>query len=49
MRGQAEQLKSGESLTLLIFHHENWKDYTPMYAECNLYLGPVPVEPEIAV
>jgi uncharacterized protein YndB with AHSA1/START domain len=39
MRGQAEQLKSEENLTLLIFHHENWKDYTPMYAECNFTWG----------
>jgi uncharacterized protein YndB with AHSA1/START domain len=39
MRGQAEQLESGENLTLLIFHHENWKDYTPMYAECNFTWG----------
>lgn len=21
--------------TLLIFHHDDWKEYTPMFAECN--------------
>ena len=21
--------------TLLVFHHDNWKEYTPMFAECN--------------
>lgn len=35
MQGQLQQLNNSETLTLLIFHHENWKDYTPMYAECN--------------
>lgn len=39
MRGQAEQLESRENFTLLIFHHKNWKDYTPMYAECNFTWG----------
>lgn len=34
INGQAEQLAS-DNATLLIFHHDNWKEYTPMFAECS--------------
>jgi hypothetical protein len=37
--GQAEQLQSDNGGTLLVFEHDNWKDYTPMYAECNYTWG----------
>ena len=39
MRGQAEQQSDSGSLTLLTFHHDNWKEYTAMYAECNFTWG----------
>ena len=39
IKGQIEQLGESENITLLIFHHENWKDYTPMFAECNYTWG----------
>jgi uncharacterized protein YndB with AHSA1/START domain len=39
IRGQIEQLDKSAKITLLIFHHENWKDYTPMFAECNYTWG----------
>ncbi|MBK6283646.1 MAG: SRPBCC domain-containing protein [Draconibacterium sp.] len=32
--GQIEQ-QSNEETTMLIFQHDNWKDYTPMFAECS--------------
>lgn len=32
--GQIEQ-QSSEEGTLLIFQHDDWRDYTPMFAECN--------------
>ena len=35
VKGQIDQLGESENITLLIFQHENWKDYTPMFAECN--------------
>jgi uncharacterized protein YndB with AHSA1/START domain len=35
VRGQVEQIEKQEINTLLIFHHDNWKNYTPMFAECN--------------
>lgn len=38
MQGQVEQQKDDNG-TLLIFHHDNWKDYTPMFAECNYTWG----------
>jgi len=38
MSGQLEQLKANKG-TLLIFHHNNWKEYTLMYAECNYTWG----------
>jgi uncharacterized protein YndB with AHSA1/START domain len=36
--GQLEQLR-GDQATLLIFHHDDWKAYTPMFAECNYTWG----------
>ncbi|MEO8405378.1 MAG: hypothetical protein ABI480_12305 [Chitinophagaceae bacterium] len=38
IQGQIEQVK-GDSLTLLIFHHDDWKEYTAMFAECNYTWG----------
>ena len=38
MQGQIEQQRD-ENVTLLIFHHNDWKEYTPMYAECNYTWG----------
>ena len=38
IQGQIEQQKNDNS-TLLIFHHDDWKEYTPMYAECNYTWG----------
>ena len=38
-RGQMEQQNTTNSLTLLIFQHDDWKEYTPMYAECNYTWG----------
>lgn len=37
--GQIEQQRNADSATLLIFHHNDWKEYTPMYAECNYTWG----------
>ncbi|MEO5889226.1 MAG: SRPBCC domain-containing protein [Ferruginibacter sp.] len=34
MQGQAEQ-QSNDNGTLLIFHHDDWKAYTLMFAECS--------------
>lgn len=34
MKGQADQWR-GENGAVLVFHHDNWKHYTPMFAECN--------------
>jgi len=34
MKGQLEQQKDNRAI-LLIFHHDNWKEYTAMFAECN--------------
>ena len=36
--GQTEQLQ-GEEATLLIFHHDDWRDYTLMFAECSYTWG----------
>jgi uncharacterized protein YndB with AHSA1/START domain len=38
VRGQLEQLR-GDQATLLLFHHDDWKGYTPMFAECNYTWG----------
>jgi uncharacterized protein YndB with AHSA1/START domain len=37
--GQVQQQKNADQLTLVIFHHDNWKDYTPMFAECSYTWG----------
>jgi len=37
--GQLEQQGDFEKGTLLIFHHDNWREYTDMYAECNYTWG----------
>jgi uncharacterized protein YndB with AHSA1/START domain len=34
MQGQLQQRHS-DTGTLLIFNHDDWKEYTPMFAECN--------------
>ncbi|RPD39492.1 SRPBCC domain-containing protein [Chitinophaga barathri] len=39
MGGQLEQLSNSDSGSLLIFHHDDWKAYTPMFAECNYTWG----------
>jgi uncharacterized protein YndB with AHSA1/START domain len=36
---QLRQQGNAENVTVLIFKHENWKDHTPMYAECNYTWG----------
>jgi uncharacterized protein YndB with AHSA1/START domain len=36
--GQIQQ-QSNEDGTMLIFHHDGWEDYTPMFAECNYTWG----------
>jgi hypothetical protein len=36
--GQIEQQITGE-VTMLIFQHDDWKDYTVMFAECNYTWG----------
>jgi uncharacterized protein YndB with AHSA1/START domain len=35
LSGQLQQLRHGEKGTVVIFHHDNWRDETPMFAECN--------------
>lgn len=37
--GQLEQQGNFILATLLIFHHDNWRDYTDMYAECSYTWG----------
>jgi uncharacterized protein YndB with AHSA1/START domain len=39
MEGQLQQQKTLHNGTLLIFNHNNWKEATPMYAECNYTWG----------
>lgn len=39
MKDQIQQKRNAHQVTLLIFHHDNWKDYTPMFAECNYTWG----------
>lgn len=34
LKGVIDQVKDNQ-LTLLIFQHDNWKEYTSMFAECN--------------
>ena len=38
IKGQVEQ-QGNDKGTLLIFHHDGWKDYTPMFAECSYTWG----------
>jgi uncharacterized protein YndB with AHSA1/START domain len=38
IRGQLEQ-QSNDVATLLVFHHNDWKEYSPMFAECNYTWG----------
>ena len=38
MEGQIQQQSKKEG-TLLIFHHDDWKEYTPMFAECSYTWG----------
>lgn len=37
--GQIQQQGDFEKGTLLIFHHDDWKEYSDMYAECNYTWG----------
>ena len=37
--GQLQQQKDFEKGALLVFHHDDWKDYTPMFAECSYTWG----------
>ncbi len=39
VQGQLEQQLNFDNGTLLIFHHDNWKEYSPMFAECNYTWG----------
>jgi uncharacterized protein YndB with AHSA1/START domain len=39
VQGQIEQQGNFDNATLLIFHQDDWKAYTPMYAECNYTWG----------
>ena len=39
IQGQEEQQGNFDEGTLLIFHHDDWKDYTPMFAECSYTWG----------
>jgi uncharacterized protein YndB with AHSA1/START domain len=36
---QIQQQKNHDKGTLLILQHDGWKDYTPMFAECNYTWG----------
>ena len=36
---QIQQQNANDNLTLLIFQHNGWKEYSPMYAECNYTWG----------
>jgi uncharacterized protein YndB with AHSA1/START domain len=38
-KDQIQQQRNGNKGTLLIFHHDDWKEYTPMFAECNYTWG----------
>ena len=38
-KDQIQQQRKGDTITLLIFHHDDWKEYTPMFAECNYTWG----------
>ena len=35
LKDQIQQQGDNNKMTVLIFHHDDWKDYTSMFAECN--------------
>jgi len=37
--GQIQQQRNGDGITLLKFAHDDWKEYSAMYAECNYTWG----------
>ena len=37
--GQIQQQNDVDLATLLVFEHANWREYTPMFAECNYTWG----------
>ena len=37
--GQIQQQNSEYQTTLVVFEHDGWKSYTPMFAECNYTWG----------
>jgi len=39
LQGQLEQQKDFDNGALLVFRHDNWKNYTAMFAECNYTWG----------
>jgi uncharacterized protein YndB with AHSA1/START domain len=39
MGDQASQLAGAKTTTLLTFGHDNWREYTPMFAECSFTWG----------
>jgi uncharacterized protein YndB with AHSA1/START domain len=39
LQGQIEQQDDFDKGALLVFHHDDWKEYTPMFAECNYTWG----------
>ena len=39
VQGQIQQQKNFDQGTLLIFHHDDWKEYSPMFAECSYTWG----------
>ena len=39
MEGQMQQVTNGKAQSLLTFHHEDWKEYSPMFAECSYTWG----------
>ena len=39
MADQASQLSGAGPVTLLAFGHDNWREYTPMFAECSYTWG----------
>ncbi len=39
IQGQVEQHTNFEKGALLIFHHDDWREYTPMFAECSYTWG----------
>jgi len=38
-KGQIQQGRNSGNGTLLMFRHDDWKEYTPMFAECNYTWG----------